>query len=121
MAETINTKMSYMYRDACNYKSHAEVILNGRMSDAQAAEILGTLDDGEYFIPEAVGLDAPRESVYDFDVDHPYWELKPYDFKDTDKAPTTDITPEELVKSFKEMSGKWTDYAVTYEDTYQRW
>lgn len=52
----MNTCISYLYRDACNYKIHNEVIINGVLTSAQIDSIMDCLLDGEYFIPSQVGL-----------------------------------------------------------------
>ncbi|MEM7069715.1 MAG: hypothetical protein AAF478_12615 [Pseudomonadota bacterium] len=49
-----NTKISYMYRDASNYKFHGEFVISGvvRMKD-----IVEFLFDGEFFVPHEIGLE----------------------------------------------------------------
>ena len=53
---TINTRISYLYRDADNYKMQNSCVIMGVITEAQIAEIISCLDCGEYFIPRQVGL-----------------------------------------------------------------
>ena len=56
----MNTKISYLYRDAGNYKRYNECIIAGALSAKQIRAILDCCDMGEYFIPRQVGLPALR-------------------------------------------------------------
>lgn len=98
-----NTIMHYMYRDGANFKKYSHVILNGAITDEQKQRILAALDDGEYFIPEQVGLTANRWEDYGYDpnVDHWFCELHASDFEHTDLPATVDITIDELVRRFE--------------------
>lgn len=51
-----NTRISYLYRDASNYKQHNEVVVPGTFTQEQIEAIIGCLDAGEYFIPVQVGF-----------------------------------------------------------------
>jgi hypothetical protein len=75
-----NIKISYMYRDADNYKAHGEVVLAGRMSEGDMKIILAVCSNhgGRFFIPGMVGLDDLQksfnggESEWHDDRDHPW-------------------------------------------------
>lgn len=75
-----NTRVSYMYRDASNYKQHMEVVLEGAMTLEQAAAIdaLLTGDDVD-FLPLLVGLEPAGWSSdgggSHYGDDHPWHEL----------------------------------------------
>lgn len=74
------TVFEYLYRDASNYKSHGQVYLSGRLSDADRALIVSKLQDGEYFIAEQVGIPSLRQSLYELsdgptDDDHAWHEF----------------------------------------------
>ena len=56
----VNTKISYLYRDADNYKMRHEVVIAGSMSEEQEKAIEDSLDEGVYFIPSQVGLPDDR-------------------------------------------------------------
>lgn len=116
----MNTKFNYLYRDACNYKQHNEVVLLGEVTEQMAKEIYECCD-GEHFIPEQIGLPVTRfEKVTEYD--HCYCELNldfKSDFEPTEKKPDS-ISAEELVLRFKKAKADgWDDvtYAVMpYED-----
>ena len=57
----MNTKISYLYRDADNYKVYNECIVQGEISEEQIRQILDCCDMGEYFIPQQVG--CPKENL----------------------------------------------------------
>ena len=47
----MNTHISYMYRDASNYKQYNEAIVEGELSLEDQNTILGCLDESEIFHP----------------------------------------------------------------------
>ncbi len=59
-----NTHISYLYRDACNYKVHNEAIIRGELSAQQIDVIMGCLNDGEYFIISYLYRDACNYKVH---------------------------------------------------------
>lgn len=70
----------YLYRDAGNYKSHGELLLEGSLQDDDIAEIRESLESEEYFIPEKVGIPELRSDLYEFsdgptDDDHVFHEF----------------------------------------------
>jgi len=87
-----------MYRDAANYKTGAEVVVQGYF---RWRDILKYLDEGEYFIPQDVGLDPVNSWAGDFDeeLDHPWHEL--VDVGTTQDKPTISMTGAELLAAFK--------------------
>lgn len=103
-----NTKLWYMYRDAANYKVHTDVVLAGEMTEEQWKTILSCCDDGEYFAPAKVGLEA-RDFVAigykPYDDDPELFEIVEYSH--TDLAPTVQMTVKELVTKFQENKGNW--------------
>ena len=71
----------YLYRDAGNYKTHAQVLLRGRALDEDHAAIRRALDDG-CFVPARVGLPSLHEQhwrdcgrEFDEQLDHPLHEF----------------------------------------------
>lgn len=103
----MNTKISYLYRDADNYKSYNECVVPGIITEAQQKRILDSLDEGEYFIPSLVGLPEKKFDKYDPEADHPFFELGRYSFEETSAAPTVEITPEELTEAFEAHKDSW--------------
>jgi hypothetical protein len=53
----VNTRLTYLYRDASNYKQHHSVVFAGAITDEDRAALFGHLDQGAYFIPSQVGLE----------------------------------------------------------------
>lgn len=113
----MNTKISYMYRDADNYKQHEEVIIEGTISDEDKKFILNKRDDGSYFIPSQVGLDDLQEKMYSpiGYSDHVWHELHEEDIILTEDDPTPNHgfdNINDLVQKFKELK-KWDVRAAT--------
>lgn len=105
----MNTKIEYLYRDACNYKARQEVILKGMITPDDVQKISGALEpegDYGYFIPEQVGLPLVRPWAVSMD-DHCFCELYPeIAFSFTEEAPTDDRTIHELAQDFDDH-GFW--------------
>ena len=105
----MNTKIEYLYRDACNYKARQEVILKGMITPDDVQKISGALEpegDYGYFIPEQIGLPLVRPWAVSMD-DHCFCELYPeIAFSFTEEAPTDDRTIHELAQDFDDH-GFW--------------
>lgn len=100
-----NTLIEYAYRDASNYKNHASCIVVGVLTDSDKASILDSLSEGEFFIPENVGMLPCRFGEYDPAEDHPWHTIS--DFSETDEAPTLPITAAELAANFRRRKDNW--------------
>ena len=111
---TTNTEIEYLYRDASNYKTWNAQVLAGTLTSEQKETMIFLLEDGEYFIPEQVGLDIERPGDINED-DHCYCELDIDGITETEKKPTTTLTAQELYENFMKTGGKWDSvkYAVT--------
>ena len=99
-----NTNVTYMYRDEDNWKSYAEVVVEG---DVSFEDIADYLDDATYFCPADVSLGHPGLSQSNFsypEADHCWCELDVEDFEDTEVAPTEGLTAENFIAAFKEAS-----------------
>lgn len=101
----MNTKIEYLYRDACNYKVWNCAILPGEITDHQIDQILACLEDGE-FIPEQVNLPAVRFDSYTED-DLPWMELNRTGFSLTSEKTTESCSIETLVERFRTV--KWNE------------
>lgn len=99
----MNTKISYLYCDASNYKKDNTAVIEGELSPEQQKKILSCLDEELFFIPELVGLPEERFDAWTED-DHDWFELCDEDFSLTNDEPSVDITAEELVKRFEAAS-----------------
>lgn len=104
----MNTKISYLYRDASNYKQHNEVVVFGTFTEYQIDAIMDCLDKGEYFIPKQVGLPEERFGEWTED-DHCWFELGRNGFEETVMEPNVDMTSDEMVGRFMEAKGNWKE------------
>lgn len=105
----MNTEITYLYRDAANYKTVNTAIVKGLLTDQEISRIISCLHDGEYFIPGQVGLPENRGFAYDKDLDHIWFELDVNSFGPTEKSDDTGITAQELVHAFEEAKGNWEE------------
>ena len=104
----MNTKINYLYRDGSNYKQPNECVIRGEITPEQIERVMGSLEGGEYFVPEKVGLPEIRFEKINED-DHIWFELSAGGFSKTEEAPDIDMTVEELVDTFCEQAGRWEE------------
>ena len=91
----VNTQISYMYRDASNYKQATTVIFPGTLEDKQS---LLNLED---FVPSAVGLEDLQHRFGPWtEDDHPYHEIT--EITETDLPPTENMSAEDFSKMCRE-------------------
>ena len=109
----MNTKISYLYRDADNYKRYNECIVAGTLSANQICTILDCCDMGEYFIPGPVGLPDRRFDPCDPQADPGGLERWADSFSEAIVPPTIALTATELVNRFEECRNNWQDEAYT--------
>lgn len=107
----MNTKISYLYRDASNYKQHNEVIVHGTFTEEQIDTIIECLDSGEHFIPKQIGFPKKRFEEITED-DHCWFELSRDCFEETDAEADIEMSPEEVVARFVETAGEWDDSEI---------
>lgn len=105
----MNTKISYLYRDADNYKVHNECVVEGELSKEQIQSILDCCDMGEYFIPSQVGMPEKKFDEYDAEADHCWFEISEDGFERTDQPADVPLNAEQLVESFTVRKGNWDD------------
>lgn len=107
-----NTEITYMYRDAANYKESKSVVVEGRVTEHQAKAIAACCEkiteSRFYFIPGQVGLDDLQEGKWDNDLDHPYHTIT--SIRCTDLNALGAMTMNDLVAAFiKTASAGWDD------------
>lgn len=93
----MNTEITYLYRDAANWKVYESVIVEGVVSfDDLSAHFC----DGDYFIPDVLGWKnlAPNPRT---EYDHIYHEI--FSCEPTN-LPANSMTAVELVERFKSLS-----------------
>lgn len=103
----MNTKISYLYRDASNNKVPNECIVRGLLTDEQTKAILDCRSDGAYFIPSQVGLPEKRFDRFDPEEDTCWFELYESSFEPTDAEATVDLSVDELVSHFLSKKNHW--------------
>lgn len=103
----INTKIEYLYRDADNYKVWNFCVIPGVVSKEQQKQIFDCLDEGQYFIPNRVGLPEKKFDDFDPQADHPWFELHEDAFTPISADPDVNITAEQLTKAFVEHKDNW--------------
>ena len=103
----MNTKISYLYRDASNYKTFNEVVINGILS---LDDIEPYFKDGTFFIPSEVGLSDLQNNPFTSD-DHIWHEID--EIKPTVELPTVQLNAPEFIEKFKKaLSNGWNEYKV---------
>ncbi len=91
----MNTKFSYLYRDACNYKIFYDVVVSGVLL---VNDILPFLRDSILFVPSKVGMVDLQPEDWTVD-DHPWHEVE--NLQGTSEEPTTGLTADQLREQFK--------------------
>ncbi len=98
-----NTEISYMYRDADNYKVGRNVVLAGALTLDQAIAMVAALDERQWFVPSKTGLDDIQSDFvagaeWDEQSDHPFHELTGIAITDRDSF--GDVSARELHDRF---------------------
>lgn len=113
-----NTAISYLYRDAHNYKQDETLILPGALTLDQAIAIVDGTDDEDGFIPSAVGMDDLQTRSIDSwnrAVDHPFHEIALIAL--TTASPTTSLEADDLAYRF--AAADWEAEAERVEREHQ--
>lgn len=100
----MNTQFAYTYRDASNWKTFEIIILQGEMSSTDMNMIFDKLYEGQFFIPEQVGLVAlqTRDHLLS-ERDHIWHELDRDAIQLVDTPKNSNILASELVKCFMDV------------------
>lgn len=112
----MNTLIEFVYRDGSNYKQFQKAVVKGYATKEDIDEIFSSLEDGERFVPEQVGLAAERFSEWTED-DMMWCELyEDGNFRPTKQTPMGLSIPE-LVENFRKAKGNWKpeEYAAGRE------
>lgn len=117
----MHTLLTYRYRDASNFKANGEVLLSGELTPELRDRLQVSLLDGEYFIPEKVGLPSLRAKLYQYsegnptDDDHLLHEFVELRTALPEEAASQPVSGDlvELVARFEVNArrGWWTDVA----------
>ncbi|MCK5133782.1 MAG: hypothetical protein KAR40_16735 [Candidatus Sabulitectum sp.] len=98
----MNTKITYKYRDANNYKVWGEEVIEGTLTLNQ---LTPCLIDTEFFIPKDIGLPdlQPYPRTED---DHDLHTIE--ELEETRESPTISLNAETLINNFpKARVGEW--------------
>ena len=108
-----NTKFSFLYRDADNYKTHNVFVLRGLYKTEEIREIKACCD-GDNFIAEQVGLwhDLPGDGTVT-EADHCWSEIYSDDdalgFEVSYEPPTVDMSFQDLLENFRKAKYHWDE------------
>jgi hypothetical protein len=100
----MNSLLTYMYRDAGNWKQHKTIILRGIISEDDKEFIRSSLEDQLYFLPEQVGLEALQKRWDSLnDLDHIWHELDVDEIELTEMPPTIKLSAARLIRNFSQL------------------
>ena len=104
----MNTQVTYLYRDAANYKSSRVVVLEGELTRKEQLQVLTARHEGLWFIPSQVGLDDLQAQLTSFPDpdDHVWHEL----LEVTSVAVAADLelpTAQEFLQQMLAAKDKW--------------
>lgn len=101
----INTRFSYLYRDACNYKKHHDIVFAGVLEETSVRRFLR---DTEFFIPYEIGLPELQDSEFTSD-DHIWHEFVAVE--STMDIPTDSRDAEEFLAFMERASAlEWNEF-----------
>jgi hypothetical protein len=105
-----NTSISYMYRDASNWKRFNTIILEGELKPQDIDFIFDCLEDQLLFLPEQVGLPTLQKDWESLDErDHVWHELDRKDIRLVNESPTTFMTAKAFLEKFRPVYFKGWD------------
>ena len=93
-----NIKLSYLYRDAGNYKLFGEEVFSNPenlMISEIETRIKSNLIDGEFFVAEEWGLVPLKFEETDDELDHDWHEYEGLEI--TENQPTNSMTMQEFI------------------------
>ncbi|MDZ7828968.1 MAG: hypothetical protein U5K33_05585 [Halofilum sp. (in: g-proteobacteria)] len=102
----MNVCLTYLYRDAANYKYWGEVTFTNRAGTDPAtleAEIRPYLIDGHWFVADDVGLPDLRPADRDEELDHDWHEV--HSFAETEARPS-DVYGRDIVEFLRDVREK---------------
>ena len=101
----MNTHIELMYRDACNWKSYIDFVIDGEIAMEQ---IQPYLQDGEFLIPFDAGLPEVQIDDPNPEIDHPFYTIATIEH--TRDAPTIALTADALRRNFETV--QWDEQAA---------
>ena len=107
----MNTRIAYMYRDAANYKTSKEIVLEG---EAAPDVFFASLHEREYFIPYDVGLPELQPSLCTVD-DHIWHELERVVLTDDAPDAAFPFSAAELASRFHDRGAAGWDESAAFD------
>lgn len=102
-----NSKFKYMYRDASNYKQFGQAIFSGEFTPQDIERVIDNLHEGDFFIPEDVGLQPLQEKFESVSIDdHPWHEI--------DFMTGTERSPFELTREYPTDARSMHEFAEEF-------
>ena len=98
----MNTRISYMYRDAANYKIHLEEVIAGEMTQEMQDRFFEKYDELDPFYPANLGFKADTfvtRGYAPYDDDPDCHEIEGFDL--VRAKPTVNMTVEEFLAAFE--------------------
>ncbi|HKZ86587.1 MAG TPA: hypothetical protein VJ793_23395 [Anaerolineae bacterium] len=115
MSNTPNVAFAYLYRDGGNNKRSREAVFanpDGMSLDEADRRLRAAFRDGQYFIPERIGLEsAAGDWTHDDELDHPWNEYFAGGLEATDRRPTSPRTLREFVEQVEAVAADGWDEA----------
>jgi len=105
----MNTRFTYLYRDASNWKNWGEIIVSGWRHDVEE-RLKKTLDYGKFFIADQVNIPQKFFATID-DDDHCWHEF--HSLEKTDQEANDSRTIDELLTAFEKVAQSemgWHEY-----------
>ena len=109
----MNTRSTYSYRDAGNYKFEGHAIVTGMVSIAQAEALRAVAfhEDGEdYFVPESMAWVRASPYPWDDAIDHPYHKIESIEMTGDPATDTRSISA--IIEAFRAMD--WDEEATRH-------
>jgi len=106
--------LEYLYRDADNYKAYGEILLTGKVTNAEITEFKSMLASVEYFIAEQVGIPVLYSELWKYSngptiADHVFHEFIDFRIATDEEADTLEIWGDvvTLFSNFRKVGQNW--------------
>lgn len=103
-----NTKFSYLYRDAGNWKQYQDIVARGTLTESQVAKIFSACGEAGNFITDDVGFPEKRFDRITLEDDHIWFTL--LSVEPTDEEASDERSAEEVFLAF--VNARWDEAAA---------
>ena len=109
-------KIEYLYRDGSNYKEYDTLLLAGEWKPEHTARIEATYHEGEWFLPEQVGLNCLVAAIPgSYEDDHPWHEFWGLDDVRYASVPASTRTIEDFVAAMERAAAEGWNQSLCKE------